>query len=286
MSPDLLIAYACGLAAALLVGVTVRALLSARAAAAQEEDELSARAAAAETLPVQAVRQGVAVGAIAVFLFGAVLMAGKPGALLFFLVLCVAAAFALPGLILRRLARRRQDRLRAELPDALDMLANSIRAGLTLPQALARNLRRFPEHISAEFARILCDTRLGYSIGTAFENFGERLPIQEVRMIVIATKIGVSHGGNLAESYGMLSALIRDNLAFEDELRAMTTEGRMQALVMSCLPFALLLILFLVRREIVLPLFQTGGGFVTLLVMTAMQALAYVWIRKIVEVRV
>ena len=75
MSPDLLIAYACGLAAALLVGVTVRALLSARAAAAQEEDELSARAAAAETLPVQAVRQGVAVGAIAVFLFGAVLMA-------------------------------------------------------------------------------------------------------------------------------------------------------------------------------------------------------------------
>ena len=84
----------------------------------------------------------------------------------------------------------------------------------------------------------------------------------------------------------MLSALVRDNLAFEEELRAMTTEGRMQALVMSCLPFALLAILFLVRREIVLPLFQTGAGLVILLVMTAMQALAYVWIRKIVEVRV
>ena len=287
MNPDLLVAYVCALAAALLVGLAVRALLAARArAAAEREDELAARAAAAEDLPVQAVRQGVAVGAIAVFLFGAVLMAGKPGALLFFLLLCVAAALALPRLILARLARRRQDRLRAELPDALDMLANSIRAGLTLPQALARNLRRFPERIGAEFARILCDTRLGYSIGTAFDNFGERLPIPEVRMVVIASKIGVSHGGNLAESYAMLSALVRDNLAFEDELRAMTTEGRMQALVMSCLPFALLAILFLVRREIVLPLFQTGAGLVTLLVMTAMQALAYVWIRKIVEVRV
>ena len=240
-------------------------------------------AAAGDQLPV---RQGVAVGAIAVFLFGAVLMAGRPGALLFFLLLCVVAALALPRLILARLARRRQDRLRAELPDALDMLANSIRAGLTLPQALARNLRRFPERIGAEFARILCDTRLGYSIGTAFDNFGERLPIPEVRMVVIASKIGVSHGGNLAESYAMLSALVRDNLAFEEELRAMTTEGRMQALVMSCLPFALLAILFLVRREIVLPLFQTGAGLVTLLVMTAMQAVAYVWIRKIVEVRV
>lgn len=288
MNLDLLVAYACALAAALLVGLAVRALLAARARAAAEraEDELAARAAEADALPVQAVRQGVAVGAIAVFLFGAVLMAGQPGALLFFLLLCVVAALALPRLILARLARRRQDRLRAELPDALDMLANSIRAGLTLPQALARNLRRFPERIGAEFARILCDTRLGYSIGTAFDNFGERLPIPEVRMVVIASKIGVSHGGNLAESYAMLSALVRDNLAFEEELRAMTTEGRMQALVMSCLPFALLAILFLVRREIVLPLFQTGAGLVTLLVMTAMQALAYVWIRKIVEVRV
>ena len=286
MSPDLIVAYACALAAALLVGLAVRALLAARARAADREDELAARAAAAEELPVQSVRQGVAVGAIAVFLFGAVLMASSPGALLVFFLLCIAAALILPRLILRRLADRRQDRLRAELPDALDMLANSIRAGLPLPQALARNLRRFPERIGAEFARILCDTRLGYSIGTAFDNFGERLPIPEVRMVVIASKIGVSHGGNLAESYAMLSALVRDNLAFEEELRAMTTEGRMQALVMSCLPFALLAILFLVRREIVLPLFQTGAGLVTLLVMTAMQALAYVWIRKIVEVRV
>lgn len=286
MSPDLIVAYACALAAALLVGLAARALLAARARAADREDELAARAAAAEELPVQSVRQGVAVGAIAVFLFGAVLMAGSPGALLVFFLLCIAAALILPRLILRRLADRRQDRLRAELPDALDMLANSIRAGLTLPQAIARNLRRFPAHVGAEFARILCDTRLGYSIGTAFDNFGERLPIPEVRMVVIASKIGVSHGGNLAESYAMLSALVRDNLAFEEELRAMTTEGRMQALVMSCLPFALLAILFLVRREIVLPLFQTGAGLVTLLVMTAMQALAYVWIRKIVEVRV
>ncbi len=285
-SPDLLLAYACGLCAALLVGLAVRGLLAARAAARGDEDELAARAAAAEALPVQAVRQGVAVGAIALFLLGAVLMAGKPGALLLFLCLCAAAALLLPGLILRRLAARRRERLRAELPDALDMLANAIRAGLTLPQALARNLRRFPGHIAAEFARILCDTRLGYSIGTAFENFGERLPIPEVRMVVIASKIGVAHGGNLAESYAMLSALIRDNLAFEAELRAMTTEGRMQALVMSCLPFALLLILLLVRREVVLPLFQTGAGLATLLAMTAMQALAYLWIRKIVEVRV
>ena len=287
MRADLALAYACALAAAILVGVAVHAFLAAhRARAARAEtDELADRASAGD-LPVQAVRQGVALGAIALFFLGAVPMAGKPGALLFFLALCVAGALALPGIILRALAGRRRDLLRAELPDALDMLANSLRAGLTLPQALARNLSRFPPRIGAEFARILYDTRLGYALGDAFENFGRRLPIAEVSLVVIASKIGVSHGGNLAESYTMLSALIRDNLAFEAELRAMTTEGRMQAIVMSCLPFALLLILLLVRREVVLPLFRTGAGLATLLVMAAMQAVAYLWIRKIVEVRV
>ena len=105
-------------------------------------------------------------------------------------------------------------------------------------------------------------------------------------MVVIATKIGAVHGGNLADSYRMLSSLLRDNLAFEAELRAMTTEGRMQAIVMSVLPFAMIVLLGLVRRELVAPLFTTGAGWATLGVLCAMQGLAFLWIRKIVDIRV
>lgn len=182
--------------------------------------------------------------------------------------------------------RKRTDRLRAELPDALDMVANSLSAGLTLPQALLRNLDNFPPHIADEFAHVLYDTRLGYSTGQAFDNFAARLPSSDFRMVAIASKIGVAHGGNLADSYRMLSALVRDNLAFENELRAMTTEGRMQAIVMSCLPFALLLILLLIQPEVVSCLFTTVAGWITLFVMTGMQLAAYFWIRKIVDIRV
>lgn len=192
----------------------------------------------------------------------------------------------MPEFIAARMRRRRAEKVRAELPDALDMVSNSLSAGLTLPQALMRNLSHFPPLVSEEFARILYDTRLGYSIGGAFDNFAKRLPIPDVQMVVIASKIGVAHGGNLADSYRMLSALLRDNMAFESELKAMTTEGRMQALVMSALPAVMIVLLGLVKRDLVAPLFTTGLGLGALAVLAAMQLLAYFWIRRIVDIRV
>ena len=192
----------------------------------------------------------------------------------------------MPEFIAKRLRARRAAKVRAELPDALDMVANSLSAGLTLPQALLRNIDHFPPLVAEEFARILYDTRLGFSIGGAFDNFASRLPISDVQMVVIASKIGVAHGGNLAESYRMLSALLRDNMAFEDELRAMTTEGRMQAIVMSALPMVMIVLLGLVKRDLVSPLFTTGMGWGTLLLLAVMQGLAYLWIKKIVDIKV
>lgn len=193
---------------------------------------------------------------------------------------------ALPEFLAKRVRARRAAKVRAELPDALDMVANSLSAGLTLPQALLRNLAHFPPIASEEFARVIYDTRLGFSIGGAFDNFAGRLPIPDVQMVAIASKIGVAHGGNLAESYRMLSTLLRDNMAFEDELKAMTTEGRMQAIVMSLLPMVMILLLGLVKRDLVAPLFTTGMGWGTLGVLLVMQGLAYLWIRKIVDIKV
>jgi len=192
----------------------------------------------------------------------------------------------MPEFIARRLRARRAAKVRAELPDALDMAANSLGAGLTLPQAILRNLDHFPPIVAEEFARVIYDTRLGFSIGGAFDNFARRLPTADVRMVAIASSIGVAHGGNLAESYRMLSALLRDNLAFEDELRAMTTEGRMQAIVMSALPLVMLGLLALVKLDLVSPLFTTVAGWGALGLLFVMQILAYLWIRKIVDIKV
>jgi len=197
-----------------------------------------------------------------------------------------AAAHSDDGLLARLGAKKRVQMIRKGLPDALDMISNSLSAGLTLPQAILRNLDHFPEGVADEFARIIYDTRLGYSVAEAFANFAERVPSGDVRMISIASEIGVAHGGNLADSYRMLSSLIRDNMAFESELRAMTTEGRMQAIVMSCLPFALMLILGLVNPTFIVPMVTTVAGWAVILFLCVMLSIAYFWISKIVDIKV
>ncbi len=190
------------------------------------------------------------------------------------------------GLFARLTFKRRIKAIREGMPDTLDMIANSLSAGLTLPQAMLRNLEHFPPEVGAEMARVLYDTRLGFSISDAFDNFAARCPAPDFRMIAIASRIGVTHGGKLHENYRLLSTLLRDNLAFERELKAMTTEGRMQAIVMSALPAALMAIFALIRWELVKPLFTTGIGYGLLATLVTMQALAYIWIKKIVSIEV
>lgn len=190
------------------------------------------------------------------------------------------------GLFARLTLKRRIKAIREGMPDTLDMIANSLSAGLTLPQAMLRNLEHFPPEVGAEMARVLYDTRLGFSISDAFDNFAARCPAPDFRMIAIASRIGVTHGGKLHENYRLLSTLLRDNLAFERELKAMTTEGRMQAIVMSALPAALMAIFALIRWELVKPLFTTGIGYGLLATLVTMQALAYIWIKKIVSIEV
>jgi len=188
------------------------------------------------------------------------------------------------GLSSRFVTTGRRRELREGLPDALDMLSNSLMAGLTLPQAMLRNLDHLPTAIAEEFAHVLYDMRLGYSIGAAFDNMAGRLKIPDFQMVAIAAKIGVEHGGKLHENFHTLSTTLRNKLSFERELHAMTTEGRMQALVMSCLPVAMMLILSLIQPDLIKPLFTTALGWATLALLAGMQGIAYVWIRKIVNI--
>lgn len=192
----------------------------------------------------------------------------------------------MPAFIVNFIQRRRAEKIRAEIPDALDMLANSLTAGLTLPQALLRNLDHFSPTVQGEMARVIYDTRLGFSVAEAFENLARRLGLKDVQMISIASRIGVEHGGNLAESYRMLSSLLRDSLAFESELKAMTTEGRMQAIVMTCLPFALLGLLSMINWDLFGLMFRTMIGWSVLGGLCVMLGVAYFWIRKIVDIHV
>jgi tight adherence protein B len=198
----------------------------------------------------------------------------------------VGAALGLlaPRVVLRRMVRKRMEKLNEQLPDGLDTLSSSLRAGLTLGQAIERNASRLPPPLAQEFGVISQELRLGTSLDNALQNWSTRNQLIDVKLIVVASSIAMRLGGNLAETYGNLASLIRDRYMFERELDAMTAEGRLQAIVMAAIPFVLFIILLFLNRDPMLAFIASTIGKFMLAMVVAMTVAAYFWIRKIVTI--
>jgi len=222
--------------------------------------------------------------AAGLFIIG--LLAGQGnilGGILLGFMLAVIGLIA-PHIIVSYLIRKRLERINEELPGALEIISSSLRAGLTLNQAIARNLDRLPVTISEEFRIILYECRLGSSMTEALRSWSERVDLMDVKLTVIASELALRHGGNLAESYIKLSKTIRDRYMFQQEVQSLTTEGRMQAIVMTILPFVILILMTLIRRKEMLEFLSSPIGIGSVVTVFVMQLIAYIWISKTMEI--
>ncbi len=216
------------------------------------------------------------------FFFGMLLAGGH-----LFTGLFLGAIFCIPGLLLPRLLlsimlARRLTRIGQQLPVGLELLANSLRAGMTLAVALERNLHRMPEELRQEFGGILREFKIGASLSDAITHWSERVGLGEAKLIASATRLSLERGGSLAEIYFTLSSLIRQRNEFNGEVKAMTAEGRFQALLMTILPFVLLLLMTCINYSMMMEFFVNPWGKALLTLMVLMQIAAYFWIRKLI----
>jgi len=189
-----------------------------------------------------------------------------------------------PHLVAGYLARKRLERINAELPGTLEVLSSSLRAGLTLHQAIERNLGRMPPTIAGEFRILAGECRLGSSLPEAMRHWADRVGLMDVKLTVIASELSLRHGGNLAESYLRLAQTIRERYLFNQQVQALTAEGRMQAMVMTVLPFLILAVMTLIRREEMLGFLGSPVGLGSVFAVFVMQVVAYAWIRKVMEI--
>jgi tight adherence protein B len=142
----------------------------------------------------------------------------------------------LPLGILKFRARLRQRQLSRQLPEAFAMISRAVRAGQTIPSALQIIAEDFDPPVSAEFARCYEQQNLGISRETALRQLAKRTGIMELQIFVVALLVQAKSGGDLVELLDNLSSMIRKRLKLKDRVRALTGEGRMQALVLSLLP--------------------------------------------------
>jgi tight adherence protein B len=148
-----------------------------------------------------------------------------------------------PYLVLRFLRKRRQKAFGAQFADALDMIVRSLRAGHPTPIALALVAREMRDPIGSEFGIVVDEITYGADLETALRNLYVRIGQDDLPLFVTAVAIQASTGGNLGEILANLSAVIRERFKMRRKIRALASEARASAIILSSLPILMFLII-------------------------------------------
>jgi tight adherence protein B len=186
--------------------------------------------------------------------------------------------------VLYAVARRhaRRHKLCRQLPDAFQMISRAVRAGQTVPSALKIIADDFEAPLSNEFSLCYEQQNFGVSREAALRKLAKRVGVMELQIFVVAILVQAKSGGNLVELLDNLSLTIRNRLKLSDRVRALTGEGRMQAIILLLLPTASLVGIFLLSPEYAAGILQWPK----LLAFTAVaQAAGAFWIRKIISIQ-
>jgi tight adherence protein B len=191
-----------------------------------------------------------------------------------------------PKMIMLNLWEKRCSRLTNQMVDGMTIMSNGIKAGQSLTQSMERVVENMNGPLPQEFSLVLNKVRLGMSVEDALNEFGERIPRQDVQMFVTAVVILKETGGNLAETFQTITATVRERQKVEKKIEALTAQGNMQAIIITLVPLLLLGVFLVLDRPYVMPLFTTPLGWVCLAIMLTLQGIGLVVMKKIVTIKV
>jgi tight adherence protein B len=176
--------------------------------------------------------------------------------------------------------RRRLEALRAQLPDAFELMSRILRAGQSVTQAIHAVSEEFKPPVNIEFGYCYEQQNLGLAPEVALHDLAQRTGLMEVKIFVLAVLVHRQAGGNLTELLDNIAHVVRQRFRMRREIQSLTGEGRLQAIVLLALPVAVWFGLFFITRDYAMKLLEHT----TLLVSTLVSMLlGAVWIRRIVN---
>jgi tight adherence protein B len=218
---------------------------------------------------------GALIGALAGFWLGSL-----PG-----LVLAVVGLFT-PRMVLLAARERRSRMITKQLPEALDMMARSLRAGHALSAAFELVATELPEPVAVEFARAFEEQKLGMPLDRVVLEMAARAPNnRDLKIFAVSAVIQKETGGNLAEILEGIATTIRERYRFFGKLRALTAEGRATAWFVSLTPLVLFASFLVIQPGYVKPLLVQATGRETLGVGIVTWIAGVLWFKKLTQFR-
>jgi tight adherence protein B len=200
------------------------------------------------------------------------------------LVAVVMGSLPMVWVLMRR--KRRLKQFAAQLPEAMEMIARTLRSGQSLGFGISLVATEMNQPIAGEFNRVFEEQNLGIPMEQSLNELAERIPNLDLKFFVTAVILQRQTGGDLAEILDKIGSLIRDRFRIWGQVQALTGEGRLSGVVLLVLPFVLFLAVYQLNPSYVTVLFTDPMGTKMLTVAVIMQILGALVIRKIVNIKV
>lgn len=192
----------------------------------------------------------------------------------------VLAVFA----VVRYRTAKRVKAVRYQLPGVIELIATSLRSGLSIRSAFLQVARQSQRPIQPELAIIERMQRIGIPLDSALSEWAKRMPLDELKLLAFAVGVSTASGGNLSDSLDRLAAAWRQHLILEEKVDALTAQGRLQAWVMAALPFILALALSILDPKSMQSLWTTTAGQFVVGIVLALELIGLFWIRRLIRV--
>jgi tight adherence protein B len=221
----------------------------------------------------------------ACFVIPAYLIYLRTGTFIFSILIALLLAAAPIFYVLHR-RRKRFDKFEQELPETLDLMVSALRAGHSLVSALNLAATESPDPIGQEFRICFDEQNYGLELKTAMNNLAERVPLQDLKIVITAILIQKESGGNLAEVFDKTAYVIRERFRLKRQVRVHTAQGRLTGWILSLLPIVLGILLYLINPESMSLLWTRPIGVKLLYLSAGMTVTGALIIRKIVNMDV
>lgn len=192
-------------------------------------------------------------------------------------------ALGAPRWVLGMMVSGRQKKFSNQLADAIDIIVRGVKSGLPLNQCLRIIAAESPDPLRAEF-QLLCDGQaMGVPLDQSMQRMFERMPLPEVNFFAIVLIIQQKTGGNLSESLGNLSVVLRSRKLMKEKVKALSAEAKASAMIIGALPFCVMATVYVTKPDYIMILFTDPMGHLILLGAAIMMTAGIMIMRSMVN---
>lgn len=205
---------------------------------------------------------------------------------IFFLLFGFVVGYYIPRMWLRKKQQQRINKFNNTLPDMITTIVGSLRAGFSFPQALKTVVEEADSPMKEEMGMVLKEMQYGNSIEEALDSLKERMPSEDLELMIEAILIQRQVGGNLATVLDKIVETIRDRMRIQRQILTLTAQGRLSGTVIGLLPVILAIVIYFIEPDYISTLFTHPVGLIMLAIGLFAGIIGFILIRKLTVIEV